>query len=99
MFPFASGNDTRLFREEGVSNYTVMLLQEDTKLLLLGAREALFALDLEDISKKQASVRPPPPCNLTIIQFENLPHTSSMIYEFMALGHSSKALGGSSCSV
>uniref|UniRef100_A0A3Q2YV72 Semaphorin 4e n=1 Tax=Hippocampus comes TaxID=109280 RepID=A0A3Q2YV72_HIPCM len=48
-------NDTRLFREEGVSNYTIMLLQEDTKLLLLGAREALFALDLEDISKKQAS--------------------------------------------
>uniref|UniRef100_A0A3Q2YH09 Semaphorin 4e n=1 Tax=Hippocampus comes TaxID=109280 RepID=A0A3Q2YH09_HIPCM len=40
---------------EGVSNYTIMLLQEDTKLLLLGAREALFALDLEDISKKQAS--------------------------------------------
>ncbi|XP_051944190.1 semaphorin-4E [Hippocampus zosterae] len=50
-------NDTRLFREEGVSNYTIMLLQEDTKLLLLGAREALFALDLEDISKKQASVK------------------------------------------
>ncbi|XP_019712256.1 semaphorin-4E isoform X1 [Hippocampus comes] len=52
-----NSNDTRLFREEGVSNYTIMLLQEDTKLLLLGAREALFALDLEDISKKQASVK------------------------------------------
>ncbi|XP_077413460.1 semaphorin-4E [Vanacampus margaritifer] len=47
----------RLFHEEGVSNYTVMLLREDMKLLLLGAREALFALDLDDISKKRASVR------------------------------------------
>ncbi|XP_061150500.1 semaphorin-4E [Syngnathus typhle] len=54
--PYHNGN-IRLFREEGVSNYSVMLLREDMKLLLLGAREALFALDLEDISKKQAFVK------------------------------------------
>ncbi|XP_061878164.1 semaphorin-4E [Entelurus aequoreus] len=46
-----------LFLEEGVSNYTTMLLREDLGLLLLGAREAVYALDLFDISKKQASVK------------------------------------------
>ncbi|XP_077369118.1 semaphorin-4E-like [Festucalex cinctus] len=50
-------SDSRLFREEGVSNYSVMLLREDTGMLLLGAREALFALDLHDISKEHASVK------------------------------------------
>ncbi|XP_061654485.1 semaphorin-4E [Phyllopteryx taeniolatus] len=50
-------NNARLFHEEGVSNYTVMLLWEDLKLLLLGAREALYALDLDNISKKRASVK------------------------------------------
>ncbi|KAM8849098.1 semaphorin-4E isoform 2-T5 [Spinachia spinachia] len=34
-----------------------MLLREDVDLLLLGAREAVYALDLKDISKKRASVK------------------------------------------
>lgn len=46
-----------LFHEEGVYNYSTMLLREDLGLLMLGAREALYALDLNDISKKQASVK------------------------------------------
>lgn len=46
-----------MFREEGVFNYTTMLLREDLDLLMVGAREAIYALDLKDISKKLASVR------------------------------------------
>lgn len=34
-----------------------MLLREDLDLLVLGAREAVYALDLKDISKRVASVR------------------------------------------
>nr|XP_061795297.1 semaphorin-4E-like [Nerophis lumbriciformis] len=54
--PYHSDNG-HLFREEAVSNYTVMLLREDVNLLLLGAREVVYALDLDDISKKRASVK------------------------------------------
>ncbi|KAG8014087.1 Semaphorin-4E [Nibea albiflora] len=46
-----------LFREEGVFNYSTMLLREDLGLLVLGASEAVYALDLNDISKKLASVK------------------------------------------
>ncbi|XP_042353479.1 semaphorin-4E isoform X2 [Plectropomus leopardus] len=49
--------NARLFHEEGVFNYSTMLLREDLDLLFLGAREALYALDLKDISKKIASVK------------------------------------------
>lgn len=52
-------DNTNLFREEGVANYTTMLLREDLDMLLVGAREAIYALDLKDISKKRASVRAP----------------------------------------
>lgn len=50
-------DNARLFHEEGVFNYSTMLLREDLDLLLLGAREAVYALDLNDISKKIASVK------------------------------------------
>lgn len=46
-----------LFREEGVFNYSTMLLREDLGVLLLGAREAVFAVDISDISNKRASVK------------------------------------------
>ncbi|XP_067461681.1 semaphorin-4E [Thunnus thynnus] len=46
-----------LFHEEGVFNYSTMLLREDLGLLVLGAREAVYALDLNNISKKVASVK------------------------------------------
>ncbi|KAM4605753.1 semaphorin-4E isoform 1-T3 [Polymixia lowei] len=45
-----------LFREEGVWNYSTMLLREDLGLLVLGAREVIYALDLNKISNKNASV-------------------------------------------
>ncbi|XP_069562203.1 semaphorin-4E-like [Brachyistius frenatus] len=50
-------DNARLFREEGVFNYSTMLLREDLDLLVLGARETLYALNLNDISKKLASVK------------------------------------------
>lgn len=50
-------DNAHLFREEGVFNYSTMLLREDLDLLMLGAREAVYALDLSDISKKHASVK------------------------------------------
>ncbi|XP_077078421.1 semaphorin-4E [Siphateles boraxobius] len=50
-------NGGRLFHEEGFWNYTTMLLREDLNLLILGAREAIFALDLDDISLKKAMVK------------------------------------------
>uniref|UniRef100_A0A672L2A7 Semaphorin-4E-like n=1 Tax=Sinocyclocheilus grahami TaxID=75366 RepID=A0A672L2A7_SINGR len=52
-------NGGRLFREEGVWNYTTMLLREDLNMLILGAREAIFALDLDDITVKKAMVNWP----------------------------------------
>lgn len=53
------GDNALLFREEGVFNYSTMLLREDLGLLMLGASEAVYALDLNDVSKKLASVRAP----------------------------------------
>ncbi|XP_033505473.1 semaphorin-4E isoform X2 [Epinephelus lanceolatus] len=50
-------DNARLFHEEGVFNYSTMLLREDLNLLFLGAKEAVYALDLKDISKKLASVK------------------------------------------
>lgn len=50
-------NGGRLFREEGFWNYTTMLLRDDLNLLILGAREAIFALDLDDITVKKAMVK------------------------------------------
>ncbi|KAJ8374446.1 hypothetical protein SKAU_G00050260 [Synaphobranchus kaupii] len=53
--PYDSGS-IKLFREDGVWNYTTMLLREDLGLLFLGAREAVFALDINDISSRKAQV-------------------------------------------
>ncbi|CAB1331417.1 unnamed protein product [Coregonus sp. 'balchen'] len=46
----------KLFREEGIWNYSTMLVREDLGLLLLGAREAVYALDINDISIKKSGV-------------------------------------------
>lgn len=51
------GANAHLFREKGVFNYSTMLLREDLDLMVLGARESVYALDLKDISKKLDSVR------------------------------------------
>lgn len=54
--PFERDN-AHLFEEEGVFNYSTMLLREDLNLLVVGAREAIYALDLSDISKKLSSTK------------------------------------------
>uniref|UniRef100_A0A3Q3VM41 Uncharacterized protein n=1 Tax=Mola mola TaxID=94237 RepID=A0A3Q3VM41_MOLML len=45
------------FREDGIFNYSTMLMRDELGLLLLGAREAVYALDINDISDKKAAVR------------------------------------------
>ncbi|XP_039998971.1 semaphorin-4E [Xiphias gladius] len=50
-------DNAHMFHEEGVFNYSTMLLREDLDLLVLGTREAVYALDLNNISKKLASVK------------------------------------------
>uniref|UniRef100_A0A8C8JCK2 Uncharacterized protein n=1 Tax=Oncorhynchus tshawytscha TaxID=74940 RepID=A0A8C8JCK2_ONCTS len=49
-------DNMKLFREEGICNYSTMLVREDLGLLLLGAREAVYALDINDISIKKSWV-------------------------------------------
>ncbi|KAK2868455.1 hypothetical protein Q7C36_000326 [Tachysurus vachellii] len=50
-------NRGHVFQEEGVWNYTTMLLMEDEGVLILGAREAIFALDLNNVTHKKAMVK------------------------------------------
>ncbi|XP_035384177.1 semaphorin-4E [Electrophorus electricus] len=52
-----SSNGGRVFREQGVWNYSTMLLREDLGLLILGARESIFALELTNITHKMAMVK------------------------------------------
>uniref|UniRef100_A0A3P8SLS0 Si:ch211-129c21.1 n=1 Tax=Amphiprion percula TaxID=161767 RepID=A0A3P8SLS0_AMPPE len=49
-------NELKLFREEGIFNYSTMLMRDDLGLLLLGAREAIYALDINNISVRKAAV-------------------------------------------
>uniref|UniRef100_A0A673A5L6 Semaphorin-4E-like n=1 Tax=Sphaeramia orbicularis TaxID=375764 RepID=A0A673A5L6_9TELE len=49
-------NELKLFREDGIFNYSTILLQEDLGVLLLGAREAIYSLDINNISVKKAVV-------------------------------------------
>uniref|UniRef100_A0A665TEC9 Semaphorin-4E-like n=1 Tax=Echeneis naucrates TaxID=173247 RepID=A0A665TEC9_ECHNA len=49
-------NELKLFREEGISNYSTMLIRDDIGVLLLGAREAIYALDINNISVRKAEV-------------------------------------------
>nr|XP_019936160.1 PREDICTED: semaphorin-4E-like [Paralichthys olivaceus] len=49
-------NELKIFREEGISNYSTMLMRDDLGVLLLGAREAIYALDIDDISVRKSAV-------------------------------------------
>ncbi|XP_011613013.2 semaphorin-4E [Takifugu rubripes] len=49
-------NDYKVFREDGIFNYSTMLMRDDLGVLLLGAREAIYAVDSNDISVKKAAV-------------------------------------------
>ncbi|XP_068449183.1 semaphorin-4E [Clinocottus analis] len=49
-------NELKLFKEEGIFNYSTMLMRDDLGVLLLGAREAVYALDIEDVSVRKSAV-------------------------------------------
>uniref|UniRef100_A0A671N3H4 Semaphorin-4E-like n=1 Tax=Sinocyclocheilus anshuiensis TaxID=1608454 RepID=A0A671N3H4_9TELE len=49
-------NNVITFKEKGVWNYSTMLIREDLGLLVLGAREAIYALDINDISIAKSKV-------------------------------------------
>ncbi|KAG1939679.1 semaphorin-4E isoform X1 [Pimephales promelas] len=49
-------NHVIMFKEEGIWNYSTMLIREDLGLLVLGAREAVYALDINDISDAKSKV-------------------------------------------
>ncbi|XP_069784138.1 semaphorin-4E isoform X2 [Narcine bancroftii] len=41
----------KIFAEQGISNYSTLLLSEEHHLLFVGARDAIFALNIENISR------------------------------------------------
>ncbi|XP_073332219.1 semaphorin-4E [Pagrus major] len=49
-------NELKTFREDGIFNYSTMLMRDDLDVLLLGAREAIYALDINNISVRKAVV-------------------------------------------
>ncbi|XP_004068332.2 semaphorin-4E-like [Oryzias latipes] len=49
-------NDLKVFREDNIFNYTTMQLRDDLGVVLIGAREAIFALDINNISTKKSWV-------------------------------------------
>ncbi|XP_029286341.1 semaphorin-4E [Cottoperca gobio] len=49
-------NELKLFNEEGIFNYSTMLIRDDLGVLLLGAREAVYALDINNVSVRKAAV-------------------------------------------
>lgn len=49
--PDAKERQSKRFSVDGVFNYTSLLLSQEDDMLYVGAREALFALSLSDISK------------------------------------------------
>lgn len=57
MQMFSRLDELKLFREEGIFNYSTMLMRDDLGVLLLGAREAVYALDINNISVRKAVVR------------------------------------------
>lgn len=57
MQMFSCLDDIKLFREEGIFNYSAILMRDDLGVLLLGAREAIYALDINNISVRKSVVR------------------------------------------
>ncbi|KAM4738506.1 semaphorin-4E [Anableps anableps] len=49
-------SNLNLFKEDGIFNYSTMLIRDDLGVLLLGAREAIYALDINNISVQKAAV-------------------------------------------
>ncbi|XP_077697932.1 semaphorin-4E-like isoform X2 [Eretmochelys imbricata] len=51
---YQNGN-IKTFMKPGLSNFSTLLVSEETDTLFVGARDAIFALDLNDISREIAS--------------------------------------------
>lgn len=51
LLPDANERLAKRFSVDGIFNYTLLLLSQEDDMLYVGAREALFALSLSDISK------------------------------------------------
>lgn len=51
LLPDANERLANRFSVDGIFNYTLLLLSQEDDMLYVGAREALFALSLSDISK------------------------------------------------
>lgn len=49
-------SNLKTFAEQGISNYSTLLLSEEHDLLLVGARDAIFALNIENISNSISQV-------------------------------------------
>ncbi|XP_029005186.1 semaphorin-4E [Betta splendens] len=49
-------NDLMLFREKDIFNYSTILMRDDLGVLLVGAREAIYALDIDNISVRKSVV-------------------------------------------
>lgn len=56
IFLSSLDNHVITFKEEGIWNYSTMLIREDLGLLMLGAREAVYALDINNISVAKSKV-------------------------------------------
>lgn len=52
---FTAGN-INTFMKEGLSNVSTLLVNEETDTLFVGGRDAVFALDLNNISREIARV-------------------------------------------
>ncbi|XP_062868502.1 semaphorin-4E [Trichomycterus rosablanca] len=55
QIPYES-NSIKVFREESIYNYSSILMREDLGLLIVGAREAIYALDINNISVTKTKV-------------------------------------------
>lgn len=49
-------SNLNVFKEDGIFNYSTMLIRDDLNVLLLGAREAIYALDINNISIRKDAV-------------------------------------------
>ncbi|KAM9101278.1 semaphorin-4D-like isoform 2-T6 [Sarcophilus harrisii] len=50
-------NDSKEFGKSGFSNFSTLLMNKETDTLFIGAREAVFAVDLNDITREMDSIQ------------------------------------------
>uniref|UniRef100_A0A8C8VIY1 Semaphorin-4E n=1 Tax=Pelusios castaneus TaxID=367368 RepID=A0A8C8VIY1_9SAUR len=55
LLPSHRYGNIKTFMKAGISNFSTLLVSEETDTLFVGARDAMFALDLNDIARELAS--------------------------------------------